>query len=107
MKPERDLRPAILPLSLRGIGYAVAGKTGSSEVGSDDAWFTGYAPYRHMNPSDPESISRADEAPKIVVTSLINNGGHGGDSAAPVARDVIRAAFDDDGNFLAGPRPRG
>lgn len=82
------------------VPVSVAGKTGSSESGTDDAWFTCYAPYRHMDPSNPVSADQASGAPKIVVTALIIAGGHGGDSAAPVARDVIRAAFDDEGNFL-------
>lgn len=87
------------------VPVSVAGKTGSSEAGTDDAWFTCYAPYRHMDPSSPESADLASAAPKIVVTALIISGGHGGDSAAPVARDVIRAAFDDKGNFLISPQP--
>jgi penicillin-binding protein 2 len=85
------------------VPVAVAGKTGSSEVGSDDAWFTCYAPYVNMNPSRPNQVERANNAPEIVVTALIINGGHGSDSAAPVARDVIRAAYDDNGNFIVSP----
>lgn len=82
------------------VPVAVAGKTGSSERAAGDAWFTCYAPYVAMDPDNPETVSRAATTPKIVVTVLIINGGHGGDSAAPVARDAIRAAFDDRGRFL-------
>jgi len=125
-------QPGIVPLSARTLSYvragmravilsergtahaafsgensvpvAVAGKTGSSEAGTADAWFTCYAPYVPMDPSNPDSVVRAASAPKIVVTALIINGGHGADAAAPVARDVIRAAFDDRGEFHIRPQ---
>jgi len=65
------------------------GKTGTSQVVAltrltDDeflnhhAWFVGYAP--------------ADK-PEILVSVLIENGGHGGVAAAPVARQVTEAYF--------------
>ncbi len=59
-------------------GIAVAGKTGSAENphGNTHAWFVGYAPA---------------QAPKIVVTALIENAGHGGDIAAPMVREIIKA----------------
>ncbi|HVI18943.1 MAG TPA: penicillin-binding transpeptidase domain-containing protein, partial [Gaiellales bacterium] len=59
---------------------AVAGKTGTAEVLNkpDNAWYAGWAP--------------ADD-PKIVVVALIVGGGHGGVSAAPVAREVLQAYF--------------
>jgi len=58
----------------------VAGKTGTAELGngSDDAWFTSYAPVKK---------------PKLVVAVLIIGGGFGGDSAAPAARQVFEAAL--------------
>jgi len=86
------------------VPVAVAGKTGSSETGTADAWFTCYAPYAPMDPSNPESVSRSSSVPKIVVSALIINGGHGAAAAAPVAHDVIRAAFDDRGNFRIRPQ---
>ncbi len=65
----------------------VAGKTGTAQViqqkisglkrsaaTEDHAWFVGYAPVG---------------APKIAVAVLVENGGHGGGAAAPVARRVI------------------
>jgi len=66
-----------------------AGKTGTSQVVAlsrltDDeflhhhAWFAGFAPAK---------------APEIVVAVLIENGGHGGVAAAPVARRVTEAYF--------------
>jgi penicillin-binding protein 2 len=87
------------------VNVPVAGKTGSSEIGAADAWFTCYAPFVTMNPGNVDSVERANSTPKIVVTVLIVNGGHGGDSAAPVARDIIAAAFDERGNFRISPAP--
>ena len=60
----------------------IAGKTGTAEKWSseynryfDQAWWCGYGP---------------NDAPEIVVCALIENGGHGGTSAAPAAREVLR-----------------
>lgn len=67
-----------------GTGYAariggiqVAGKTGTAQNphGRDHAWFVGFAPYKD---------------PKIAVAIIIENGGYGGDAAAPVASAVMR-----------------
>jgi penicillin-binding protein 2 len=64
----------------------VAGKTGTAQNphGEDHAWFVGYAP-------------AAD--PQIVIAVLIENVGHGGTFAAPVAKAVIE-------EFLKKDRPR-
>jgi len=67
-------------------GISVGGKTGTAQVASkqsgskddDHAWFAGFAP--------------ADN-PQIVVVALVENGGHGGVEAAPVARDLFAAYF--------------
>lgn len=67
--------------------FTVAGKTGTAQrkqlVGSKElqkadslAWFVGYAP---------------SDDPKIVVAVLIEAGGHGGEGAAPVAKEVFEA----------------
>jgi penicillin-binding protein 2 len=74
---------AALPASS---GIRVGGKTGTAQVTSresgiereDHAWFAGFAP--------------ADN-PRIVVVSLIENGGHGGEVAAPVTRKVMMRYF--------------
>jgi len=71
----------------------VAGKTGTSQVVGetpggrkrgkryeDHALFVGFAPFR-----DPE----------IVVAVVVEHGGHGGGAAAPVAKKVIDAYFED------------
>lgn len=73
----------------------VAGKTGTAQVvhqaepkGAlrlltkkhwDHAWFACYAPA---------------EAPEIAVVVLVENGGHGGEAAAPVARRVLQTYFE-------------
>jgi penicillin-binding protein 2 len=67
-------------------GFDVGGKTGTAQVvgGRDagktkkefkeNAWFVGFAPYRN---------------PEIVVAVMIQNGGWGGEAAAPVAHAVL------------------
>lgn len=70
-----------------GTGYAariggvkVAGKTGTAENphGAPHAWFIGFAP--------------ADE-PEIAVAVVVENGGAGGEVAAPIARQVMARAL--------------
>ena len=83
-------------------GVAVAGKTGTAELRSTvnedpvplepgatptpqpeedktdtDAWFVGFAPYRH---------------PRVAVAVLLVGQGAGGETAAPAAKTVIQAA---------------
>ncbi|MDI6871343.1 MAG: penicillin-binding transpeptidase domain-containing protein [Bacillota bacterium] len=61
-------------------GVKVAGKTGSAENphGAPHAWFIGFAPA---------------DAPVVAVAVVVENGGLGGEVAAPVAREVIAAAL--------------
>ncbi len=75
-------RAAALP------GIAVAGKTGTAQNphGNDHALFVAYAP--------------ADD-PTICIAIVMENAGHGGSMAAPVARQVLSAFF----NPLGGPGP--
>jgi penicillin-binding protein 2 len=64
----------------------VAGKTGTaqtvrdskSEKGQDHAWFTAFAPVK-----DPE----------VVVVVLVERGGHGGSTAAPIAKQIFSTIF--------------
>ncbi len=63
--------------ALRDAPYQAAGKTGSAEfeTGKEThAWFTGYAPA---------------EDPKLVVTVIVEEGGSGGRTAAPIARAMF------------------
>jgi penicillin-binding protein 2 len=64
--------------------YPIAGKTGTAQIGSVDsgknfAWFISYAPAT---------------APQYVVSVYIEKAGHGGDSAAPVARQIFEGIFE-------------
>ena len=63
-------------------GVTVAGKTGTAEnfpnienpLGKDHAWFIAYAP---------------TDNPKIALSIIIEQGGHGGSTAAPIAAEII------------------
>ena len=70
-------------------GLRSAGKTGTSQNphGDDHAWFIGYAP--------------ADE-PEIAVAIVVENAGHGGAVAAPVAKAIYQQYF---ATELAALRP--
>ncbi len=64
----------------------VGGKTGTAQVASresggkieDHAWFAGFGPAND---------------PQIVVVALVENGGHGGVAAAPIARQIFMQYF--------------
>jgi len=77
-------------------GVRVAGKTGTAQVVGlehtedlddeevalrhrDHAWFVAYAPA---------------EAPEIVVSVIVEHGGHGGSAAAPIAQKVLARYFE-------------
>jgi Penicillin binding protein transpeptidase domain/Penicillin-binding Protein dimerisation domain/NTF2-like N-terminal transpeptidase domain len=96
-QPERRVIPASVAEDVRSMmeavvtegtgisaaipGVAVAGKTGTAEVGPhrpSDAWFIAFAPA---------------ENPTVAVAVLIVNGGVGGTVAAPIAREVMEAAL--------------
>ena len=70
-------------------GFDVAGKTGTAQVVGnraalkgrqfvDNAWFVGFAPYRN---------------PEIVVAVIVENAGHGGIAAAPIAHAVLETYY--------------
>lgn len=69
--------------------YQVAGKTGTAQLRSFSteenlpksetlAWFAGYAPIKK---------------PEIVIVALVESGGHGGETAAPLAKKLLEAYF--------------
>jgi len=64
-----------------GLPIAAAGKTGTAEHGGEEphSWFAGYAP--------------ADN-PQIAVAVLVEEGGEGSKTAAPIFRRVVEAYFD-------------
>jgi penicillin-binding protein 2 len=71
-------------------GFEVGGKTGTAQIVSgkdagktnkehrENAWFVGFAPYRN---------------PEIVVATIIQNAGWGGEAAAPVAHAVLETYY--------------
>lgn len=61
--------------------YPLAGKTGTAEIGEtglNDAWFVSYGP--------------ADD-PQYVISVMVQEAGHGGENAAPIARQIWEAIF--------------
>jgi penicillin-binding protein 2 len=61
--------------------YPIAGKTGTAQIGETDlnrAWFVSYAPV---------------EDPRYVIAVYLEKAGHGGESAAPVARQIYEGLF--------------
>jgi cell division protein FtsW (lipid II flippase) len=67
--------------SLRSSPTAVAGKTGTAEVGGapSHSWFIGFAPYG--------AATR-----RVAVAAILENAGYGGAAAAPAAGEIIAAA---------------
>ncbi len=62
------------------IGYATRERMGKQKKFEDNAWFVGYAPRRN---------------PEIIVSVLVQESGkHGGETAGPVVKDVIKAYYD-------------
>lgn len=67
--------------ALKSDAYTVAGKTGSAEFDKEKethAWFVGFAP--------------ADQ-PRLVVSVIVEEGGSGGQTAAPIARAIFDLYF--------------
>jgi len=62
--------------------WRVAGKTGTAETGirgkPSNAWFCGFAPF---------------ENPEVLVIVMVEQAGHGGDVAAPLARQLLAFYF--------------
>lgn len=71
--------------------YLFAGKTGTAQVigiRQNETYNASRVAARHRDHALFVSFAPAD-APKIVVAVMVENGGHGGSTAAPVARKVI------------------
>ena len=66
--------------SFRGFTVDIAGKTGTAEnsQGRDHGWFVVYGPF---------------DNPNIVVAVIVENGGYGSQSAVPIGRKILEAAF--------------
>jgi penicillin-binding protein 2 len=61
------------------INYDLRSRLGKTKQFKDNSWFVGYAPRR---------------TPEIVVSVLVQAGGHGSEAAGPVVRDVVKAYYD-------------
>jgi cell division protein FtsI/penicillin-binding protein 2/cell division protein FtsW (lipid II flippase) len=66
---------------MAGTPVSMAGKTGTAQLdqGMPHAWFTGFAPYD-------------GDTPRLAFAVLVEHGGYGGRTAAPIAREVMEAA---------------
>lgn len=66
--------------NFRGFTVDIAGKTGTAEnsQGRDHGWFVAYGPF---------------DNPNIVVAVIVENGGYGSQSAVPIGRKILEAAF--------------
>ena len=66
--------------SFRGFNIDIAGKTGTAENshGRDHGWFVAYGPF---------------DNPNIVVAVIVEQGGFGSQSAVPIGRKILEAAF--------------
>ncbi|HTO71553.1 MAG TPA: penicillin-binding protein 2 [Myxococcota bacterium] len=87
-------------------GVIAGGKTGTAQVvgmpagarpggeveheDKDHAWFVTFVPA---------------DAPRLVVSVLVEHGGHGGSAAAPIAREVVTRFLTDEAELYAGNRP--
>ena len=86
-------------MKLQNVDFS--GKTGTAQMESfelqnklgkklkENGWFVGYAPRRN---------------PEIVVAALVQAGGWGSTSAAPIVRDVVKAYYDKKNGHFA-PQP--
>jgi len=81
-----DIRGTAHAAELKNV--VVAGKTGTAQNphGEDHAWFVCFAPA---------------ESPELAVAVLVENAGHGGSVAAPLAKKILEKYFE---NVPAAPR---
>jgi cell division protein FtsI/penicillin-binding protein 2 len=70
--------------AMKGTPVSVAGKTGTAQLdqGMPHSWFAGFAPYD------------GDRSKSIAFAVVVEHGGYGGTTAAPIAREVVEAAAD-------------
>ena len=68
--------------AMRGVSVSVAGKTGTAQLdeGMPHSWFAGFAPFD------------GDRTRSIAFAVIVEHGGYGATTAAPIARAVIEAA---------------
>jgi cell division protein FtsW (lipid II flippase)/cell division protein FtsI/penicillin-binding protein 2 len=68
--------------AMKGEAVSVAGKTGTAQMdeGMPHSWFAGFAPYE------------GDRMKSIAFAVVVEHGGYGGTTAAPIARAIVDAA---------------
>jgi len=68
--------------AMKGESVSVAGKTGTAQLdeGMPHSWFAGFAPYE------------GDRSKSIAFAVVVEHGGYGGATAAPIAREIVDAA---------------
>jgi cell division protein FtsW (lipid II flippase)/cell division protein FtsI/penicillin-binding protein 2 len=68
--------------AMKGVSVSVAGKTGTAQLdqGMPHSWFAGFAPYD------------GDRSKSIAFAVVVEHGGYGATTAAPIAREVVEAA---------------
>jgi cell division protein FtsW (lipid II flippase)/cell division protein FtsI/penicillin-binding protein 2 len=68
--------------AMKGTSVSVAGKTGTAQLdeGMPHSWFAGFAPYD------------GDRSKSIAFAVVVEHGGYGGTTAAPIAREVVEVA---------------
>lgn len=78
-----------------GASYQSAGKTGTVQliaIGEDEKYDENKISKRHRDNAVYVGYAPA-EHPEIAIAIVVENGGHGGESAAPIARAVLDAYF--------------
>jgi cell division protein FtsI/penicillin-binding protein 2 len=68
--------------AMKGEAVSVAGKTGTAQLdeGMPHSWFAGFAPFE------------GDRTKSIAFAVVVEHGGYGGTTAAPIARQIVDAA---------------
>jgi cell division protein FtsW (lipid II flippase)/cell division protein FtsI/penicillin-binding protein 2 len=70
--------------AMQGVSVMVAGKTGTAQMdeGAPHSWFAGFAPYD------------GDRSKSISFAVVVEHGGYGGQTSAPIAKEIVDAAKD-------------
>jgi penicillin-binding protein A len=68
--------------AMAGLNIPVAGKTGTAQLdaGEPHSWFAGFAPFD------------APAEKRLALAVIVEHGGYGAKTAAPIARELIEAA---------------
>jgi peptidoglycan glycosyltransferase len=68
--------------AMKNEAVSVAGKTGTAQLdeGAPHSWFAGFAPYD------------GNREKSIAFAVVVEHGGYGGTTAAPIAREIVDAA---------------